>query len=131
MTIQGLRSATGVVFPAVGTVGQCRVSDAGQHRVLPWRAQTPEFDGVAEGSDGVVDQEAPIAGADGLGDPPRIPNQAFAVGGRGTKAYQQAYDLLYRREAAAPNEMWQADHTELDLFVLGPGVEGHPPGIRR
>lgn len=39
---------------------------------------------------------------------------------QGTKAYQQVYDLLYRREAGAPNEMWQADHTELDLLVLGP-----------
>lgn len=39
---------------------------------------------------------------------------------QGTRAYQQAYDLLYRREAAAPNEMWQADHTQLDLLVLDP-----------
>lgn len=39
---------------------------------------------------------------------------------QGTKAYQQAYDLLYRCVAAAPNEMWQADHTQLDLLVLDP-----------
>ncbi len=28
----------------------------------------------------------------------------------GTKGYQQAYDLIYRREARRPNEIWQADH---------------------
>jgi len=35
----------------------------------------------------------------------------------GTKAYRLAYDLLYRREAAAPNALWQADHALLDLWV--------------
>jgi putative transposase len=28
------------------------------------------------------------------------------------------YDLLSRRDASRPNEMWQADHTPLDLRVL-------------
>lgn len=36
----------------------------------------------------------------------------------GTKAYQQSYDLLYRREAKRPNEIWQADHTLLDIWLL-------------
>lgn len=36
----------------------------------------------------------------------------------GAKAYQQLYDLLYRREASCPNEIWQADHTVLDIWVL-------------
>lgn len=36
----------------------------------------------------------------------------------GTKAYQNKYDLVRRREAAQPNEIWQADHTELDLWVV-------------
>jgi putative transposase len=36
----------------------------------------------------------------------------------GTKAYQQSYDLLYRREASRPNEIWQADHTLLDIWLL-------------
>jgi putative transposase len=36
----------------------------------------------------------------------------------GTKAYKETYDLLYRHEAAGPNETWQADHTPLDLWVL-------------
>jgi putative transposase len=46
---------------------------------------------------------------------------------QGTKAYQLAYDLVYRRESAAPNGMWQSDHTELDLLVLGPaGAPARP-----
>ncbi len=36
---------------------------------------------------------------------------------QGSHVYSQAFDLLYRREAEAPNEMWQADHTLLDLVV--------------
>lgn len=36
----------------------------------------------------------------------------------GTKAYQDAFDLIHRRTAARPNELWQADHTPLDLWVL-------------
>ena len=36
----------------------------------------------------------------------------------GAKAYKEAFDLLYRHEASAPNEIWQADHTPLDLWVL-------------
>jgi putative transposase len=35
----------------------------------------------------------------------------------GSKAYREGFDLLHRREAAGPNDMWQADHTQLDLWV--------------
>lgn len=35
----------------------------------------------------------------------------------GTDAYRQAYDLLHRREASHPNEIWQADHTQLDVWL--------------
>lgn len=36
----------------------------------------------------------------------------------GDKAYQQAYELIHRREADRPNEIWQADHTPLDIYLL-------------
>jgi putative transposase len=36
----------------------------------------------------------------------------------GPKAYQERFDLLYRREASRPNEIWQADHTPLDLSII-------------
>jgi putative transposase len=35
----------------------------------------------------------------------------------GSKAYSEAFDLVHRREADAPNAIWQADHTELDILV--------------
>ncbi len=37
---------------------------------------------------------------------------------QGGKAYQQRYELIYRRECAEPNEVWQADHTELDIHLV-------------
>ncbi len=36
----------------------------------------------------------------------------------GTKEYQRAFDLIHRREASRPNEIWQADHTQLDIRLL-------------
>ena len=36
----------------------------------------------------------------------------------GSKTYSETYDLLYRREATCPNELWQADHTLLDIWAL-------------
>ncbi len=35
----------------------------------------------------------------------------------GPKRYAEQFELLYRREASRPNELWQADHTPLDLRV--------------
>ncbi len=35
----------------------------------------------------------------------------------GTKAYADAFDLIHRHEAAGPNAVWQADHTELDIWL--------------
>ena len=36
----------------------------------------------------------------------------------GQKTYREAFDLLHRREAAKPNEIWQADHCKLDICLL-------------
>jgi putative transposase len=35
----------------------------------------------------------------------------------GSKVYNDTYDLLYRREAARPNDIWQADHCLLDIWL--------------
>ena len=35
----------------------------------------------------------------------------------GSTTYRTTYDLLYRRTAAQPNDLWQADHTLLDIWV--------------
>ena len=45
----------------------------------------------------------------------------------GSKRYKEVFDLVHRREAAKPNQIWQADHTLLDLWVLTPsGRPGRP-----
>src|SRR6266568_804967 len=45
----------------------------------------------------------------------------------GTKRYKEVFDLVHRREAAKPNQIWQADHTLLDLWVITPsGRPGRP-----
>ncbi len=35
----------------------------------------------------------------------------------GTKAHKQKYDLLVRFEASRPNEIWQADHKHLKIWL--------------
>jgi putative transposase len=36
----------------------------------------------------------------------------------GSKVYRDRFDLLHRREASSPNEIWQADHTPLDIWII-------------
>jgi putative transposase len=36
----------------------------------------------------------------------------------GTKAYQNKYDLLYPRKSTHSNEIWQADHSLMDIWLL-------------
>jgi putative transposase len=52
-------------------------------------------------------------------DPPLV-----ALGLEGTKRYLEVYELVHRREASKPHQIWQADHTELDIWVLDP--KGRP-----
>ena len=47
----------------------------------------------------------------------------------GTKRYQEVFDLVYRREAERSNDIWQADHTELDLWVLDPAGKPARPWL--
>ncbi|SFJ69868.1 putative transposase [Halobacillus dabanensis] len=37
---------------------------------------------------------------------------------KGRKEYQNSYDLVHRSEATKANEIWQADHTLLDILVF-------------
>jgi putative transposase len=48
-----------------------------------------------------------------------IPEDLKTLALGGEKAYREAYDLVYRREAERPNQIWQADHTQLDLWSRG------------
>ena len=47
----------------------------------------------------------------------------------GTKRYREMYDLIYRREARRPNEIWQADHTQLDIWVIAPSGKPARPWL--
>ena len=45
----------------------------------------------------------------------------------GDKRYREMFDLIHRHEAEGPNNIWQADHTELDLWVIDPsGLPARP-----
>ncbi|GAA3080388.1 hypothetical protein GCM10020000_77800 [Streptomyces olivoverticillatus] len=49
----------------------------------------------------------------------------------GTKRYREVYDLIHRREAEGPNVICQADHTQLDLWVIAPSGRPARPRPRR
>lgn len=36
----------------------------------------------------------------------------------GPARYRDRYELVYRRQAERPNDVWQADHTQLDVLVV-------------
>ena len=36
----------------------------------------------------------------------------------GTKMYKEKFDIIFRREADGPNQIWQADHTLLDIWIF-------------
>jgi putative transposase len=38
----------------------------------------------------------------------------------GTRRYQEVFDLIHHRQAERPNQLWQADHTPLDLWIRDP-----------
>jgi putative transposase len=47
----------------------------------------------------------------------------------GTKAYKHVYDLIHRRTATAPNAIWQADHTQLDIWIITEQGEAARPWL--
>jgi putative transposase len=47
----------------------------------------------------------------------------------GTKSYSDRFDLVHRREAEAPNAIWQADHSELDVLVKGDDGKPRKPWL--
>ena len=56
-----------------------------------------------------------------------MPPGLLKLGREGEKAYRDAYDVVLRREATGPNEIWQVDHTPLDLVARrDDGREGRP-----
>ena len=47
----------------------------------------------------------------------------------GTRRYAEVFELVYRRQAGSPNEIWQADHTQLDLWVVTPAGQPARPWL--
>ncbi len=47
----------------------------------------------------------------------------------GSKAYRERFDLIHRREADRPNEIWQADHTLADIWLLDESSEPRRPWL--
>ena len=47
----------------------------------------------------------------------------------GAKRYAEVFELVYRRQASRPNEIWQADHTQLDLWVVTPAGKPARPWL--
>jgi putative transposase len=47
----------------------------------------------------------------------------------GARRYAEVFELVYRRQASRPNEIWQADHTQLDLWVVTPAGKPARPWL--
>ena len=58
-----------------------------------------------------------------------LPAGLTTLAHQGTKAYQQRFDLLYRREADGPNAIWQADHYVLDVLLVREGKAPAKPWL--
>lgn len=47
-----------------------------------------------------------------------MPKSVIDFSHQGEKYYHNKYDLIQIRESSRPNEIWQADHTLLDVYIL-------------
>ena len=118
-------------YHRLGLAGLCRKSrtDRDQRRMSPTLQQFTE--GLAlekpQLSAAAVHREAALIAAR-LGEP--VPSYRtvhrvirglepalVTLAHDGAKAYSETFDLVHRTEAKGPNAIWQADHTELDIFV--------------
>jgi len=48
---------------------------------------------------------------------------------KGSKEYAQVYELLHRQESGNQNEVWQADHTPLDIALLDEKGQSRKPWL--
>ena len=47
-----------------------------------------------------------------------IPKDLQTLAQHGPRRFSELYDLVHRRDASAPNAVWQADHAQLDILLL-------------
>ena len=52
------------------------------------------------------------------GESSRLDPGLLALAHHDSDAYRDGFELVLRRESAHPNDLWQADHTELDVMVV-------------
>jgi putative transposase len=116
-----------------GLAGLCRPTRADKSK---WRRMSPTLQQCIEGlalkqprlTTAAVHRQAAAAAAQ-LGEPVpsyrtvhRVIQQLdpglVTLAHEGTKAYSDTFDLVHRREADRPNAIWQADHSELDIWLL-------------
>lgn len=58
-----------------------------------------------------------------------VPNQLKYLAHEGSKEYINKYDIVHIREAEFPNEIWQADHTLLDIYLYDSNEELRRPWL--
>ncbi len=58
-----------------------------------------------------------------------LPPDLVLLAHEGVKRYREVFDLICRREADRPNDLWQADHTQLDLWVREPSGKPARPWL--
>ena len=58
-----------------------------------------------------------------------LPADLLTLAHEGTKAYSDTFDLVHRREASGPNAIWQADHSPLDILLVGRGGAPEKPWL--
>lgn len=106
-------------------------ADRGTHRILPAELQQliiglalqrPPLSAAA-----IHRQIAPVVAAQGWALPSyrtvallmqHLDPALVTLAQQGSRAYEEAFEMLYRREATRPNELWQADHCLLDIWLL-------------
>jgi putative transposase len=59
----------------------------------------------------------------------QLPTGLVNLAHQGKKAYSAAFELIHRCEAERPNEIWQADHTLLDILVRRDGEKPARPWL--
>ncbi len=47
----------------------------------------------------------------------------------GPSSYRDRHELVLRRRAERPNQIWQADHTELDILIIGASSKPERPWL--
>jgi putative transposase len=48
---------------------------------------------------------------------------------QGAKEYRQKYELIYRRESTGPNQVWQIDHSLLDILLVESALKFKKPWL--